>query len=963
MEMLLRGTNALKAVVAALILLASPLRGQAQRSGATTKKAFDLSPGGQSNCPSRSINYITQTLPQQCLRTDWSRETEAATLSSTLGEINPETSVSTTLNINSINLTTKPGSQNPIELASGTDTKVFGTESTITSTQSITPSSSSTTTALSESGTTSLISVDSEGDSPLDKANFLSFEEWKRQNLAKAGQSADHVGAGRAGIGEAEQRRRPGHINHAFDSLGEDTEIEIDFGGFVSPGVSSQNLPSRKAATNGNSLRTSGQSDEVKKPEGVPKPHPRGKDAGKTCKERSNYASFDCAATVLKTNPECKGSNSVLVENKDSYMLNECSAENKFFIVELCDDILIDTVVLANFEFFSSMFRIFRVSVSDRYPVKIDKWRELGTFEARNSREIQAFLVENSLIWARYIRVEFLMHFGNEFYCPVSLFRVHGTTMMEEFNHEVKSSIGEDDQESEASEGEGEESKPVYGATTTNTIEKTFQVSSKQATQTVVDTPTPSASISMDIPANSTQYISLTSVVSDSEVSRTSLTSLDSLLQSNMESIFASKDSRSSVCIPEDKKLQACLTVSNSLPTNNFAESTKAAQPASSHSVSSHVPTSTNETAIVTSNKSIVTPVAVPLNVSDYGKNQTKTYSPSNLSNQALQNSTRSHPSATHPPLSNPTTQESFFKSVHKRLQLLESNSTLSLQYIEDQSRILRDAFSAVEKRQLAKTSTFLETLNSTVLNELRDFRSQYDQIWQSTVLELSAQRESSRHEVLALSTRISLLADEVVFQKRIAILQFMLILLCLSLVIFTRHGPPAHYLELPTLALHRSTSNLSGFGPHFETPPSTRPSSRYGLFGRGNAHERNPSSPPTSMRHPSRYGCFSRGNAHERSPSEDSTLNEGTKSPDIEFSPPTPSSQSTDRRGSGDEAGEASEVMSESSEAAEGTRKIHSSPATLGGNRSGRRAPKEGGLLTPEPEPEPYDKWPVTET
>ncbi|OCL04389.1 hypothetical protein AOQ84DRAFT_269950, partial [Glonium stellatum] len=86
-------------------------------------------------------------------------------------------------------------------------------------------------------------------------------------------------------------------------------------------------------------------------------------------------------------------SSSVLVENKDSYMLNECAAPNKFLVVELCDDILVDTIVLANFEFFSSMFRTFRISVSDRYPVKLERWKELGVFEARNSRDIQAFLV------------------------------------------------------------------------------------------------------------------------------------------------------------------------------------------------------------------------------------------------------------------------------------------------------------------------------------------------------------------------------------------------------------------------------------------------------------------------------------------------------------------------------------------------------------------------------------------
>ena len=64
-------------------------------------------------------------------------------------------------------------------------------------------------------------------------------------------------------------------------------------------------------------------------------------------------------------------------------------------------------------------------------------------------------LIENPLIWARYLRVELLTHFGAEYYCPVSLLRVHGTTMMEEFNHEVKGLRSEDDAEDEVEDTPG----------------------------------------------------------------------------------------------------------------------------------------------------------------------------------------------------------------------------------------------------------------------------------------------------------------------------------------------------------------------------------------------------------------------------------------------------------------------------------------------------------------------------
>ena len=945
--MLLRRSYVTSAVAGVLILLGLLSGGQALRSRTTIEGASDPSSKGASLCLSRSINYITQTLPQQCLRTDWTRETEAPTLGSTQSEVHAQRPPFTGSGTHHDATTTYSSHQSPTNLVKGTITKALSEVLPTIHDQAILPSSSSASTQShpqSVSGDTAA----NEEESPLDKVNFLSFEEWKNLNLAKAGQSADHVGSGRTGIGETEPRYKPGSIHNDLVSLGEDDEIEIDFGGFSSPGVPSQAVSSQDNPTNDGTRSPSGQKGETRKIEDIPAPHPRGKDAGKTCKERSNYASFDCAATVLKTNPECKGGTSVLVENKDSYMLNECSAKNKFFIVELCDHILIDTIVLANFEFFSSMFRTFRVSVSDRYPVKLDKWRELGIFEARNTREVQAFLVENSLIWARYIRVEFLTHFGNEYYCPVSLFRVHGTTMMEEFNHDMKSSMGEDDAENESVVEEG--SERISGVVTADALKDTSQSTLEQI-PTMTNLPITSTSAQVGISSNVSHSTS-GDIASNCENSEKDFTPFESSSQVDIESLFLSQKLYNSMCAVVQQTPLTSPTIASPSPAHNFAETTKVVQAVLSPSVPDYVTTSKNRASIEVG-KSTESSVGVALSSSSELGNHTKPPSSSQFATPVPQDSAKHHTSATQPSSPNPTTQESFFKSVHKRLQLLESNSTLSLQYIEDQSRILRDAFSAVEKRQMAKSTTFLETLNSTVLNELREFRTQYDQIWQSTVLELSAQRESSQYEVLALSARISLLADEIVYQKRIAILQFALILLCLCLVIFSRNGASANHLEFPSLAFNRSTSNLSGFGPHFETPPSTRPPSRYGLFGRGNAHERNASSPPQVVRSSSRYSIFRRGTAHERCPSEESALNGSAKGPDIEYSPPTPTSQSTEAGSNGEGEAEVNETSSQGSDLDRTARKIHSNPATLGRNGIGRPDLDEGGSLTPEPEHE----------
>jgi hypothetical protein len=70
-------------------------------------------------------------------------------------------------------------------------------------------------------------------------------------------------------------------------------------------------------------------------------------------------------------------------------MLTRCNAE-KFVVIELCEDILVDTVMIANYEFFSSMFKDIRISVSDRYvPKGHPSWRVLGEYQARNARDLQ----------------------------------------------------------------------------------------------------------------------------------------------------------------------------------------------------------------------------------------------------------------------------------------------------------------------------------------------------------------------------------------------------------------------------------------------------------------------------------------------------------------------------------------------------------------------------------------------
>ncbi|KAH7905024.1 SUN domain-containing protein, partial [Hygrophoropsis aurantiaca] len=108
--------------------------------------------------------------------------------------------------------------------------------------------------------------------------------------------------------------------------------------------------------------------------------------------------------------------------------------ERQFVVVELCEDIRIDTVQLANFEFFSGVFKDFSVSVAKTYTSTDEGWVLAGTYRAKNVRGVQSFHPPTALgDFYRYIRIDFHSHYSQEYYCPVSLLRVYGLTHLEQW--------------------------------------------------------------------------------------------------------------------------------------------------------------------------------------------------------------------------------------------------------------------------------------------------------------------------------------------------------------------------------------------------------------------------------------------------------------------------------------------------------------------------------------------------
>ncbi|EQC39577.1 hypothetical protein SDRG_03011 [Saprolegnia diclina VS20] len=141
--------------------------------------------------------------------------------------------------------------------------------------------------------------------------------------------------------------------------------------------------------------------------------------------QRQNYASKDSGATVLDHAPGTKGSVNLLVPDKDRYMLIPCSADKKWIVISLSEDIHADAISIANYEKFSSMTKEFLVLGSINYPT--DTWVVLGHFTALHKNGDQLFHFQEKH-HVRYLKLRLNSHYGAEYYCTMSQIKVYGRT-------------------------------------------------------------------------------------------------------------------------------------------------------------------------------------------------------------------------------------------------------------------------------------------------------------------------------------------------------------------------------------------------------------------------------------------------------------------------------------------------------------------------------------------------------
>ncbi|MCL7034174.1 hypothetical protein MKW94_016991 [Papaver nudicaule] len=141
-----------------------------------------------------------------------------------------------------------------------------------------------------------------------------------------------------------------------------------------------------------------------------------------------NYASASKGAKVLGHNKETKGASNILGKDQDKYLRNPCSVGDKFVVIELSEETLVDAIKIANFEHHSSNFKDFEFSGSLTYPT--ETWTPLGKFVAANVKHAQRFMLTEPK-WVRYLRLKLLSHYGSEFYCTLSILEVYGIDAIE----------------------------------------------------------------------------------------------------------------------------------------------------------------------------------------------------------------------------------------------------------------------------------------------------------------------------------------------------------------------------------------------------------------------------------------------------------------------------------------------------------------------------------------------------
>ncbi|EIN12290.1 hypothetical protein PUNSTDRAFT_124219 [Punctularia strigosozonata HHB-11173 SS5] len=467
--------------------------------------------------------------------------------------------------------------------------------------------------------------------------------------------------------------------------------------------------------------------------------------------DRFNYANSDCSARVHVAHRGAKSASSILSSKKDRYMLSPCGAKEQFVVVELCDDIRIDTVQLANFEFFSGVFKEFTVSVAKTYVTNPDGWTFAGRYTAKNVRGVQSFHPPPSLRdFYRFIRIDLHSHYGNEYYCPVSLLRVYGLTQLEEYKWDVWEA------ESRAKRGVVQSEEHPSSAPVATEI--------PSSDQRGAETP----SVGIDAPSDSS-----TSVIEPRDAKPSTGPSAADHDASNASVSFAAPSSSPPTSDGTTSSIHTVITPASSGSSRSMTNMTPDNQAPSITTSLSRA----SQQAESQSGHIISTISSSSTNVSDSSNPPTssvKSSTSSLTSVAALVPTAVTSVTVSYPPIPPPvagTGGESIYRTIMNRVAALEANTTLYARYVEEQIAGVREIM-----RRLSEDVGRLEGISKA-----------QGQMYQRTIQELEKERRRIQYEHGELVSRVNYLADEVALEKWLGIAQLLLLLTVLVFMGLTR--------------------------------------------------------------------------------------------------------------------------------------------------------------------------------
>ncbi|WWC62151.1 uncharacterized protein I303_104743 [Kwoniella dejecticola CBS 10117] len=577
---------------------------------------------------------------------------------------------------------------------------------------------------------------------------FISFEDWKKIKQAEEEEQDTQDEAEAASSSSVSEQSEISSGNNApipTETAVNQSHANDSSNVTVSPGQSS-------AQTKGKSDIPTSNSASVQRPSASPPPAPH--------HNRYNYASPDCSARIHSSSPQTQHASSLLHKSRDRYMLTPCKAKEHWAVIELCDEIRIEAVEIAIWEFFSGVVREVRVSVggeddedfeddpADDVTGRSVKWEEVGSFVGKNVRGVQTFTLSQPTSFHRFVRLDFPSYYGTEYYCPVSQLKVYGMNQMEAFKWEQKRISAASKGRNEAKEKEAEERRAKDRA------EKEKQANEEKDRQ---------------------------------QEREKELDALEKLLHEQAGRV-----------VPDILTETAILSKLAETANTRSSDAKSSSTTATSSSVDTALTTDSSQTPNVNSDNGNGTSDP-PKTAQNMNTMTTDTAAPSSPSVSASTSSSSTY-SRSSPPRTD--SSESIYAFIIRRLNDLEGNSTLVARYIEEQAKVMRLMLTRVEKGW--------DEWKEDDRGKWEQERMRQEDRLGKVISQLELQRSAFEEERKTFQTQLRGLTDELGYERRRGLAQLFVMFIIIILGVISRSSTIDAVLK-PLLAEAKRRRSIYG--------------------------------------------------------------------------------------------------------------------------------------------------------